>query len=133
MGKMPPVLEPAFLLAIISRFFFILLSLFRFNSALSVPYKGLGFSRFFKRLLGLSKFEIQGLLPEPTSFGAFSFPGWGAPQVSIIICVHNHIGFTYNCLNSILNNTQGVRYEIGRASCGKECVSTCRSRWSPYH
>src|SRR3546814_20357785 len=21
--------------------------------------------------------------------------------------------------------------EIGRASCGKECVSTCRSRWSP--
>src|SRR3546814_17394094 len=23
--------------------------------------------------------------------------------------------------------------EIGRASFGKECVSTCRSRWSPYH
>src|SRR3546814_11130133 len=23
--------------------------------------------------------------------------------------------------------------EIGRASCGKECVITCRSRWSPYH
>src|SRR3546814_6371115 len=23
--------------------------------------------------------------------------------------------------------------EIGRASCGKECVSTCRSRWSTYH
>src|SRR3546814_15029443 len=23
--------------------------------------------------------------------------------------------------------------EIGRASCGKECVSTCRSRWSPCH
>src|SRR3546814_13551760 len=23
--------------------------------------------------------------------------------------------------------------EIGRASCGKEWVSTCRSRWSPYH
>src|SRR3546814_16387325 len=22
--------------------------------------------------------------------------------------------------------------EIGRASCRKECVSTCRSRWSPY-
>src|SRR3546814_9963088 len=59
MGKMPPVLEPAFLLAIISRFFFILLSLFRFNSALSVPYKGLGFSRFFKRLLGLSKFRSE--------------------------------------------------------------------------
>src|SRR3546814_20602002 len=23
--------------------------------------------------------------------------------------------------------------EIGRASVGKECVSTCRYRWSPYH
>src|SRR3546814_16331324 len=23
--------------------------------------------------------------------------------------------------------------EIGRASCRQECVSTCRSRWSPYH
>src|SRR3546814_1592043 len=23
--------------------------------------------------------------------------------------------------------------EIGRASLGKECVSTCRSRWSPSH
>src|SRR3546814_5019411 len=23
--------------------------------------------------------------------------------------------------------------EIGRARVGKECVSTCRSRWSPYH
>src|SRR3546814_9529478 len=25
------------------------------------------------------------------------------------------------------------RHQIGRASCGKACVSTCRSRWSPYH
>src|SRR3546814_19635480 len=24
-------------------------------------------------------------------------------------------------------------FEIGRASVGKECVSTCRSRWLPYH
>src|SRR3546814_13075467 len=23
--------------------------------------------------------------------------------------------------------------KIGRASCRKECVSTCRSRWSPYY
>src|SRR3546814_18378101 len=23
--------------------------------------------------------------------------------------------------------------QIGRASCRDECVSTCRSRWSPYH
>src|SRR3546814_12231907 len=26
-----------------------------------------------------------------------------------------------------------VMVEIGRASCRKECVSTCRSRGSPYH
>src|SRR3546814_14689431 len=26
-----------------------------------------------------------------------------------------------------------VGLKIGRASCRKECVSTCRSRWSPYH
>src|SRR3546814_17941562 len=25
-----------------------------------------------------------------------------------------------------------VDNKIGSASCGKECVSTCRSRWSPY-
>src|SRR6059058_6445584 len=23
--------------------------------------------------------------------------------------------------------------QIGRASCREECVTTCRSRWSPYH
>src|SRR3546814_9086937 len=26
-----------------------------------------------------------------------------------------------------------VRLQIGRARVGTECVSTCRSRWSPYH
>src|SRR3546814_14269371 len=26
-----------------------------------------------------------------------------------------------------------IETKIGRASLGKECVSTCRSRWSPYH
>src|SRR3546814_16442710 len=28
---------------------------------------------------------------------------------------------------------RGDRKEIGRASCRERCVSTCRSRWSPYH
>ena len=32
-------------------------------------------------------------------------------------------------LHDIINN----RFEIGRASCRKECHTTCRSRWSPYH
>src|SRR3546814_1216978 len=25
------------------------------------------------------------------------------------------------------------KMQIGRASCRERCVSTCRSRWSPYH
>src|SRR3546814_14849677 len=30
--------------------------------------------------------------------------------------------------------TSGVgTSKIGRASCREQCVSTCRSRWSPYH
>ena len=27
----------------------------------------------------------------------------------------------------------GATFEIGRASCRKECINWCRSRWSPYH
>lgn len=112
LGKLPPILKPVFLLAIIKRFFFILLSLFRFNSGLFADYKGLTIPEFGRRLLGIGKFDIPGLLPVPTSFGAFSFPTWETPQVSIIICVHNHIAFTYNCLLSILNNTQNNSYEV---------------------
>src|SRR3546814_13685364 len=32
--------------------------------------------------------------------------------------------------DQLLNELRG---EIGRACVGKECVSTCRYRWSPYH
>src|SRR3546814_3960770 len=32
----------------------------------------------------------------------------------------------------VLSDT-GDADKIGRACVGKECVSTCRSRWSPYH
>src|SRR3546814_14073829 len=31
-----------------------------------------------------------------------------------------------------MSSSEGMA-QIGRASLGKECVSTCRSRWSPYH
>src|SRR3546814_12704583 len=33
----------------------------------------------------------------------------------------------------VAEKTRRSYVEIGRASVGKECVSTCRSRWSPYH
>lgn len=34
------------------------------------------------------------------------------PEVSIIIPVYNQFLFTYNCLSSILRNTQGISYEV---------------------
>ncbi|HWK56032.1 MAG TPA: glycosyltransferase [Parapedobacter sp.] len=112
LGKFPPILKPSFLFAVIQRFFLILLSLFRFNRSLFAAYKGLKFTSFIKRLVGVSKFEVQGLLADRSSFDVFTFPKWDAPQVSIVICAHNHIAFTYNCLLSILNNTKGVTYEV---------------------
>src|SRR3546814_13244478 len=37
----------------------------------------------------------------------------------------------YQQMNNCLNTRQMIRSEERRV--GKECVSTCRSRWSPYH
>src|SRR3546814_9495841 len=34
---------------------------------------------------------------------------------------------------NFLREVEPAAQEIGRASCRKECVSTCRSRGSPYH
>src|SRR3546814_4447548 len=39
----------------------------------------------------------------------------------------------YATLGILLGGRLGYVLWIGRASCRKECVSTCRSRWSPYH
>ncbi|WP_262249597.1 glycosyltransferase [Parapedobacter soli] len=111
-GKPIPLLKPSFLIAIAQRFLLIAISLFRFNKALFAGYKWLSFRKFCRRLLGLAKFEIPGLLPPPESFAPLSFPASEHPEVSIVICVHNHIRFTYNCLLSILNNTRGVSYEV---------------------
>src|SRR3546814_19586689 len=33
----------------------------------------------------------------------------------------------------VLGETLSGLQEIGKRRVGKECVSTCRSRWSPYH
>src|SRR3546814_14557075 len=52
---------------------------------------------------------------------------------------HHHIGLSLSAgsallLTALLQDSQPpVDPEIGRASCREECVSTCRSRWSPYH
>src|SRR3546814_14803816 len=38
---------------------------------------------------------------------------------------------TLSYVDQFANDTIGIRSEERRV--GKECVSTCRSRWSPYH
>src|SRR3546814_19999122 len=45
------------------------------------------------------------------------------------ILAHHHTGHR----NAPCCRVNGKVDEIGRASCRKECVSTCRSRWSPTH
>src|SRR3546814_963873 len=35
-------------------------------------------------------------------------------------------------LNLVVHR-QNLHHQIGERRVGKECVSTCRSRWSPYH
>jgi GT2 family glycosyltransferase len=47
-----------------------------------------------------------------TDFKSFTLPVFSGPVVSIIIPVYNQSIYTYNCLLSILENTDGVPYEV---------------------
>src|SRR3546814_16349588 len=42
-------------------------------------------------------------------------------------------GFIVRSNGDAIGQQAFLQIKIGRASCRKECVSTCRSRWSPYH
>lgn len=46
------------------------------------------------------------------SYPSIIFPHTERPQVSIIIPVHNQFEYTYACLRSIFEHTEGVAYEI---------------------
>jgi GT2 family glycosyltransferase len=98
---------------IINRFFLIFISLFRFNRN---PYKKYvtseNMEQFILRLFGVYKLEIPNLLSNKPIFTPLSFKQEDQPLVSIIIAVHNHFNYTYNCLHSILLNTKTVSYEI---------------------
>src|SRR3546814_6869370 len=48
-------------------------------------------------------------------------------------CDRENLCVSRRGINRINTAIRGALEEIGRASCRKECVSTCRSRWSPYH
>lgn len=111
-GKPVPIFKLSFLSVLVQRFFLVFLSLFRFNKNSYVGYKRRTLKAFFKRLIGISRFELRDLLPLQSSFGPISFPTWRNPQVSIIISVHNQVAYTYNCLLSILQNTDNVSYEV---------------------
>src|SRR3546814_13451548 len=59
----------------------------------------------------------------------------GAPTVdkTIPFGVAYTVGAVSEAAWSLLRLRGEPPMKIGRASCGQECVSTCRSRWSPYH
>src|SRR3546814_14079742 len=90
------------------------------------------------------------LFPYTTLFRSFSV---SPPAKSFLIaCSANGtpksgelpktISFTVLQGSADLSNDAGTTYSIANVNCtarleerrvGKECVSTCRSRWSPYH
>lgn len=111
-GRRVPIFRLSFLTAVILRGILIFLLLFRFNRNSYINYKNRPLRAFFKRLIGINKFEIQTLLPLRKDFTGFSLPRHEHVEVSIVVCVYNHISYTYNCLLSILQNTREVGYEV---------------------
>ncbi|MBN2164910.1 MAG: glycosyltransferase, partial [Marinilabiliaceae bacterium] len=51
-------------------------------------------------------------LPSNTKKSKLEAPVYNEPQVSIIIPVYNQWDYTYACIQSIIENTKNVRYEI---------------------
>src|SRR3546814_12233912 len=49
----------------------------------------------------------------------------GTPKAGGVLLIGDHA-------SAIVPADIDLGIEIGRASCRKECVMTCRSRWSPY-
>lgn len=99
------------IILLIRRLFFILLELLLSNRA-PVRKNQQQSKNFVKRLLGLYKFERYDLLPGDPVLTPLNFKEEQNPMVSIVIAVHNHLDYTYNCLQSILLNTDDVKYEI---------------------
>src|SRR3546814_20488756 len=69
-----------------------------------------------------SRFALVALLLLP--FAKRPTGQWGAVFAISITLGLLHFSFMFNGLKSIRSEERRV---------GKECVSTCRSRWSPYH
>src|SRR3546814_4136884 len=100
----------------------------------------------FLLLLYLSKFSISRIVVLPhwyicTKLLFFFFKqktayemrisDWSSDVCSSDLPLKNWLCVTKPCLAGIYGYSRGSRSEERRV--GKECVSTCRSRWSPYH
>ena len=81
------------------------------NNGTSLPESQLTEDQLFYR-------QMADTLPDPNSVSdvsscdILSFIPCPAPTVSIIIPVYNKWQYTYNCLKSILENTENVPYEV---------------------
>src|SRR3546814_19440662 len=50
-----------------------------------------------------------------------------------VVTAHRNRTNRFDELRKVVAAVQGARPRSEGRSVGKECVSTCRSRWSPYH
>src|SRR3546814_1424375 len=69
--------------------------------------------------------------PEELLKAGMAFIIWGGKV--LVISTHNG---DENPFNQLINDIRAGKYGEDRSEerrVGKECVSTCRSRWSPYH
>src|SRR3546814_18254074 len=72
-----------------------------------------------------------GQLPS-INLGTFPYEDLGASDVLYCTTSHEHFGSkSIPYLAAIIGGSVVLRQE--ERSVGKECVSSCRSRWSPYH
>src|SRR3546814_6997013 len=65
---------------------------------------------------------------------AYSYDDLGRLTTKNLPGTEPDVTYAYDLMNratSVVQGTQTLRSEERRV--GKECVSTCRSRWSPYH
>src|SRR3546814_15529765 len=65
---------------------------------------------------------------------AFQLGEGGRRLIELIILSELNVAFADALLQLVFGKRHEIaRFQIGRASCRERVVSTCRSRWSPYH
>ena len=67
---------------------------------------------FLAKDLDLKKIDIKTYNIEDFKEKHFDFPLFKDPLVSIIIPVYNKLGYTFSCLNSLMENIKDIPYEV---------------------